>query len=80
MREKNTLKRNRRNNKFYEFVKKSINTVCSRLELMVLPVGLILLLVLGFLWNFSQSNIEVKQLVPIKVWEQKAQLHDFGLL
>lgn len=80
MREKNTLKRNRRNNKFYEFVKKSINTVCSRLELMVLPVGLILLLVLGFLWNFSQSNVEVKQLVPIKVWEQKTQLHDFDLL
>ena len=69
----------RRNNKFHELVKRSIDMMRGHLQLMALPVGLILILTMGFLWNFSQSNTEVKKLIPIQVWEQKLRPHVFNL-
>ena len=71
MNRENSLESNGGKGRFHGFAKKSIQMVYSRLTLMVLPVGLVLLLVLVFLWNFSHSNIELKHGVALKVWEQK---------
>ena len=59
--------------RFCGFAKKPLSVVLGRMEVLVLPLILMLVLLLAsvLVWRLAQSSPEQKELLPIKVWEQK---------
>ena len=59
--------------RFCGFAKKPLSVVLGRMEVLVLPLILMLVLLLAsvLVWRLVQSSPEQKELLPIKVWEQK---------
>ena len=77
--ENKTSKKTKRKIKFYQFLNKYIKNFNGCLELIAFLLGFVFLLVLGFLWNLSQSNVEVKNSVPFQVWEQITKARTFDI-
>ena len=75
MHKKQTFDGTEMKNKYCRFAINSMKKVDGRLDMALLPVVLIVILVVGFLWIFASAQAEKKQWIPIKVWEQKTQSH-----